>query len=373
MSTINFSADVDIDEAVSLINAIGDEITCILVSEPGVGKTSILSGIAESKGDQWRKAGDDYPSDKYDYIYVDAPAKDMMDIAASIPNHNTKRLEYYVSSLFKLGNGKPKVIMIDEAFKAPKLMQIIYTRLYLERTVGDEPLPESADGDKSIVFGTSNNASDGVGDSMLGHVGNRVCVVPLRKSNHEKWLKWAQKNKIHKLVRAWAAMNPRAFKSYKDSDQSDNPFIFKPSSNAKQFVSPRSLAKSSTVIERKHLYTENALMVALAGLLGESAAKSMAAFISVEDKIVRYEDIIKDPSKAQVPDEVAVIIQMLFEAIDNIESQDALNSYMEYVNRISHSELQSIFFTMMCRSKPRIARYNQELTKWAADNYVYMT
>jgi hypothetical protein len=195
----------------------------------------------------------------------------------------------------------------------------------------------------------------------------------LRKSNHEKWLKWAQKNKIHKLVRAWAAMNPRAFKSYKDSDQTDNPFIFKPSSNAKQFVSPRSLAKSSTVIERKHLYTENALMVALAGLLGESAAKSMAAFISVEDKIVKYEDVIKDPSKAKVPDEVAVIIQMLFEAIDNIESQDALNSYMEYVNRISHSELQSIFFTMMCRSKPRIARYNQELTKWAADNYVYMT
>ena len=92
MSKINFAPMVSIDEAKSIIGAIGDEVTCILVSEPGVGKSSVLSGIAEMNGDQWRKVGDDYASDKYDYIYVDAPVKDMMDVAASIPNHQSKSL-----------------------------------------------------------------------------------------------------------------------------------------------------------------------------------------------------------------------------------------------------------------------------------------
>jgi hypothetical protein len=98
----------------------------------------------------------------------------------------------------------------------------------------------------------------------------------------------------------------------------------------------------------------------------------MAAFIAVEDKLVKYEDVLKDPSKIKVPDEVAVLVQMLFEAIDNIETQDALNSYMEFVNRIKHSEIQSIFFTMMMRTKPRVARYNQQLSNWAAANHIYM-
>ena len=338
MSKVQFVNTVTINELRKVIPLIGGELTPVIQSEPGCGKTSLLSMIATDHGDKWRspKDGTSIEGDKYDYIYVDCPVKDMMDVAASIPNHQTKSLEYYVSSLFKLSNGKPKVIMLDEVFKAPKLMQIIYTRMMLERTAGDEPLPEG-----SFLFGTSNNASDGVGDSLMGHVGNRICVLNMSKPSHEEWLRWANKNGISKLVRAWAAMNPRAFKSYLDPDQQDNPYIFKPSSTTKQFVSPRSLAKSSVVIERKHKYSENAMMVALSGILGEAAAKSMAAFIAVEDKLIKYEDVLKDPTKIKVPDEVAVLVQMLFEAIDNIETQDALNSYMEFRSEEHTSELQS--------------------------------
>ena len=157
-------------------------MTNIIISEPGVGKSTLLKMLEEEMG-----------TDEYDFIYVDCPVKDMMDIAASIPNHTTKQLEYYVSSLFKLGNGKAKVIMLDEFMKAPKLLQVIFTRLMLERTVGDEPLPESESGKKSVVFATSNNASDGVGDAMLDHAGNRVCKLDLRKSTADEWNIWATK------------------------------------------------------------------------------------------------------------------------------------------------------------------------------------
>jgi len=61
-------------------------------------------------------------------------------------------------------------------------------------------------------------------------------------------------------------------------------------------------------------------------------------------------------------------MMMMLEAADYLKSQDDLNSYMKFVNRITRGEVQSVFFTMMMRSKPKLARYNAEITKWAADN-----
>ena len=355
MSKINFNLSVSLTEAKDIIKTVGAFITPVIVSEPGVGKSSILKMLEAEMGDE------------YDYIYVDCPVKDMMDVAASIPNHNTKSLEYYVSSLFKLGNGKKKVIMLDELMKAPKLLQIIFTRLMLERTVGDAPLP-----DGSVVFATSNNASDGVGDTMAAHAANRVCIVNMRKPSADEWNAWATTHNVARSIRAWASMNPRAFKSYLDPDQEDNPYIFKPSSTTKSFVSPRSLAKSSPIVEAKDVIGENAMMVALAGTIGEAAAKSMAAFIAFEGKLISFKEIIKSPTKVDVPRDISALVMMMFEGVDSIETQDDLNAYMEFVNRIESREVQSIFFTMMMRIKPRVARYNQEINKWASENHILL-
>ena len=360
MSKINFVNTVSIKELRKVIPLIGSSLTPIIQSEPGCGKTSLLSMIAQDLGDG------------YDYIYVDCPVKDMSDIGMTIPNHQTKTLEYYVSSLFKLDSPKPKVILLDEFMKAPKLLQVIFTRLMLERTVGDAPLPVSKSGKKSIVFGTSNNASDGVGDTMMAHAANRVCLVQMRKPKADEWNAWASANGVARPIRAWAAMNPKAFRSYLDPDQQDNEYIFKPSSTAKSFVSPRSLAKASVIVSNKDNLTENTLATALAGTIGESAARSMAAFIALEGKLVSFKDVIANPKTVTVPDDVSAQVMMMFEAVDYIENQTDLTAYMEFVGRIKSAEVQSIFFTMMMRSKPRVARYNQKITDWATANHMIM-
>ena len=99
MATINNINSVTIDELRKVIPTIGKQLTPIIQSEPGCGKTSLLKMIEQDLGDS------------YDYIYVDCPVKDMTDIAMTIPNHNTKTLESYVGSLFKLDSPKPKVIL----------------------------------------------------------------------------------------------------------------------------------------------------------------------------------------------------------------------------------------------------------------------
>lgn len=356
MSKVNFRMTASINEVKDMIKIMGDQITHIVISEPGVGKSSILNTLRTEMGE-----------DEYDFIYVDCPVKDMMDIAASIPNHETKTLEYYVSSLLKPDNGKKKVIMLDEFMKSPKLMQVIWTRLMLERSWGDRQLRYG-----SIVFGTSNNASDGVGDSMLAHAANRVCLIEMRKPSADEWNVWASRHGVARSIRAWVAMNPRVMKSYTDPEQTDNPYIFKPSGTSKSFASPRSLAKASVIVNNRDKFSENMLAVALSGTIGEAAAKSMAAFISMEAKLMSYKEIMKDPGGVRVPDEVSALIMMMFEAVDYIETQADLSSYMEFINRIKHAEVQSIFFTMIMRTRPKVARYNEQIKKWALENHMLM-
>jgi hypothetical protein len=354
MGKLNFNSTVTINELRKSIPLIGVELTPIILSEPGCGKTSLLSMIREDLGDG------------YDYIYVDCPVKDMSDIGMTIPNHATKTLEYYVSSLFKLDSPKPKVILLDEFMKSPKLLQVIFTRLMLERMVGDVPLPSG-----SIVFGTSNNSSDGVGDTMLAHAGNRVCIEEMSKPTPNEWLEWASVNGISRVVRAFVALFPRTLASYRDGNQDDNPYIFNPKKTALSFCSPRSLAKCDVIVQNRDILGENSTMVALAGTIGASGAGDMSAFLSLEKTLVDVKDIVKDPDGIKVPDEVSAQLMIMFQAVDVLETQDELTKFMKFVNKIPSSEVQAVFFTMMMRNTKaiKLARNNAQIAEWAKNNH----
>ena len=306
---------VTIQELRTIIPTIGVELTPIIVSEPGCGKTSLLSMIQKDLGD------------KYDYVYVDCPVKDMQDIAMTIPNHETKSLNPYVGSLFKLDSDKPKIILLDEFMKAPKMLQVIFTRLMLERSVGDVQLPEG-----SIVFGTSNNQSDGVGDTMLAHAGNRVCMLSMAKPDTTSWLTWASENGIQPLIRAWVQMNPRSLHS---------------------------------------ILGDNATHCALGGTVGMSASGDMSAFISQADNIPFYDDIIKSPDTTKIPESISAQMMVMFQCTDKIDTQENLTKCMTYMNRLESSEMQALFFTMLMKnSKTRkIASNNKVISQWCVDNH----
>jgi len=354
MSKMNFVPTVSINELRKLIPVIASELTVVITSEPGCGKTSLLKMMEEDLGDA------------YQYIYVDCPVKDMSDIGMTIPNHTTKTLEYYVSSLFCLDDPRPKVICLDEFMKSPKLLQVIFTRMMLERMVGDVPLPRG-----SLIFATSNNASDGVGDSMLAHAGNRVCKVEMAKPDTNTWLQWASDNNISRVVRAFVALFPRVLASYRDGNQDDNPYIFNPRKTALSFCSPRSLAKCDVIVKNRDVLGENATMVALAGTIGQSASADMSAFLSLEKTLVDVKDILKAPELVKIPDEISAQLMIMFQAVDVLETQDELTKFMTFVNKIPSSEVQAVFFTMMMRNAKaiKLARNNAQIAEWAKNNH----
>lgn len=363
MSKINFADSVTIDQAAALIPIIsatheGEDghITPILLSEPGVGKTSTLKLMEKNLGDE------------YDYIYVDCPSKDYMDIAATIPNHDTKALEQYIGALFNLDNGRKKCIMLDEVFKVPKLMGVLFTRLMLERMVGDRELPLG-----SIVYGTSNNGSDGVGDNMQAHQSDRVCLLPMSKPDWKQWCKWAAENGVSSTLRAFVAMNPRILASYRDGGQDNNEFIFNPTRQGK-FASPRTLFKCNRTIMNRDIIGSGVAEVALAGTIGLPAAKALSVFIDMEKQLIPVPSIIANPEGVPMPEDVAALCMIMFNATDEIQTQDELSSFMKFVKRMNQSELQSIFFTMLMGNKRtvKLAANNETIKEWTKDNYKYL-
>jgi hypothetical protein len=371
MSKVQFRKSVSIKELRKLIPLIAEDLTVVVQSEPGCGKTSLLSMIAEDNGDKWRnpKDGTSIEGDKFDYIYVDCPVKDMSDIGMTIPNHATKQLEYYVSSLFNLDDPRPKYILLDEFMKSPKLLQVVFTRMMLERMAGDRALPKG-----SRVFATSNNSSDGVGDSMLAHAGNRVCIMEMSKPTANEWLEWAgyPQNAVSRVVRAFVSMFPRCLASYKEGDtQKDNPYIFKPNGGVLSFVSPRSLAKCDVIVRNRDALGENATEVALAGTIGHSAAADMAAFLALEKSLLDVKDIIKSPSTVDMPRDISAQLMIMFQAVDVLDTQDELTKFMSFVERIPSNEVQGVFFTMMLRNQKsiKLARNNMKIADWAKHNH----
>jgi len=365
MSAMDMTRTMTINELRRAIPTYGPTLTMVVQSEPGCGKSSLLGMLAEDNGDAWRRPGDVCPDDKYDYIYVDCPLRDVMDMGAYIPDRELKELVYYVSGLLNTKSGRRKIIMLDEFMKAPKMMQVLFTRLMLERMWGDTALP-----DGSIVFATSNNQSDGVGDGMLEHAGNRVMIVRMAKPNANAWGVWASENKISSVLRAWVAMTPRALASYLDGGQEDNPYIFKPGKGLLSYVSPRSLAKSDVVVRNADKMGMQITVAALAGTLGASAAADIEAFMMVRNELVSTQKVIDDPENVDVPEKPAAIFMMMFNAVDELETQDELTAFMKFVNRLKSSEVKSIFFTMLMGTKRtvKLARGNKEVLAWASKN-----
>lgn len=360
INTIDHNNPISLTEARKAIPIIGPTLTPIIKGEPGCGKSTLLKMLEEDYGD------------KYDYIYVDCPVKDIGDTVMSIPDNDRTRLKQVVSDLFMLDSPKPKIIMLDEFMKTPKLLQTMWTRLMLERCVGDNDLKKTHP--DSIVMATSNNASDGVGDTMLAHAGNRVCIYNLRKPTANEWLPWAGENNVSTEIRACVAMFPNMLASYLDGGQEDNPYIFNPSRKMLSFVTPRSLAKADVIVRNRDKLGANLTQASLAGTIGAAAAEKMAAFLALANELVSIKDVISDPDNVRMPEKPAALFMMMFNAVDTIETQDQLAAFMKFVNRINSSEVQSVFFTMVMQNKrtAKIAILNEQIKTWVRGNYELM-
>ena len=350
----------------------GTTNTIIVQSEPGCGKTSLLTYIAKLNGDQWRKVGDYCPTDKYQYIYVDCPNLQYGDITSNIPVKETKTLEEFVSGLFCMDDPRPKVIMFDEVLKIPKPIKGVVTRAMKERTAGARPFPKG-----SLVFGTSNNMIENLGDTTHAHEGNRVSYAQMAKPDIGVFMPWAIEHGLNDTVLACVKMNHETMLASYVTMSPDmlkvNGMVYNPYDPKVTFVSPRSIESVSHIVDQRLQLGDDTMFALVAGTWGEQATNLLETYVMMEKEIVPPEVIIADPLNAPIPANDIVMLITLFKSANGIKTQDHLSAYVQYVERLKSKEVQSVWALKIIKD-PRtesLARRNEYLKQWRMDNLEY--
>lgn len=372
MSYIDTHPIVNHEEAVKAIVHFADTITPQFLGVPGTAKSSLLSSVAKYHGDEWRKPGDYYADDKYVYVYVECPVKDIPDVQAGYLDRDLKKIVTYIGDIFEMDDPRPKVIMLDEELKSPKLLQIAWQAIKLERMVANKPFPKG-----TLVFSTSNNPTDGVGDALQDHGINRVQIYKYVGPSADQYMVWAAENGVADEIISWALFNrAKIFTSYLQltpQELEDNDWIFNPSKKGRPYLSLRSMTKCDRPIKLRHIAGSNLTRAALYGTIGGSAAESLLAHVALASELHTFEDVIAAPDTIPVPEKLAAMLHMTCTAVREITTPDELTKYMRFVERCSSSEIKAIFITMLTglpRTK-RLAETSEAIQKWLMVNKNY--
>ena len=349
---LSFKTPLSPDECVQAVLLYGQENTVFFEGEPGIGKSSVHRALKRIIGDT------------HHHVYIDGPLRDVGDVQMYVPDMDSKTLVALISEQFPR-DGKPFVIMIDEWLKAPRMLQTLFTRLALERSLGDFQLP-----DGSYVFMTSNLASDRVGDAIAAHADDRVLKFQMRKGTAEEIIN--ANPHLNVSLKAAAAMNPRFWESYTDGESArDNPYIFNPTTGkTRDFLTPRSFCKCHDIIEKMARAGERMTRAALAGQVGMAAAEKIMGVALLQKDIFDVTLTFTDPHNAPLPDKVGALYMMMFHAIDKLQTQDDLSNFLTWHDRAKSLELESLFFSLLMRNKrtAAVAVHNGRVKQWVKDN-----
>jgi len=342
---MQFNTTVTLKEAMSLVTTCGHTNTFIFQSEPGIGKSSMLKALKRDT--------------KMDTRYVDCALLDLGDL--QMPKVGDA-VDFVPNRLF-VGD-KPMIIMLDEIGKAMRPVQNALLTLLLEHRIGTTYLPEG-----SIVFGTTNMASDGVGDMLQAHARNRVSFLTISKPTADEWLAWATANDIDPAVCAWVREYPHCLASYMDGESAkENPYIFNPRKQQDAFVTPRSLEHASHIAKQRDMLNQDTLLAALAGTIGRSAAADMQAFLSVADSLPKWVDIINNPEKAPLPDNAVASVILSIAAAMRVDGTNA-TAWITYMLRLP-KEVQFMFATLARNTPATFVHLTRDKTfrDWAVSN-----
>ena len=350
MAEISFGKTVTLKQAATLIRT-NPETRFMLRGEPGIGKSSLLESIANGLG--------------YEYAYIDVPNMDLGDIAMPVIDHETRTTRYYPNARFKVHEGKPTVIMLDEFTKgADPVKNMLHPMLEKANPrLGDIALSKN-----TIVFMTGNLSTDGVGDSLKAHSMNRLVSITVSKPTADEWIEWAINKGVEAEVIAWVNRFPHALASYTDAGQGDNPYIFNPKKPMTAFVSPRSLETASNIVRTRKENDADSVIAALTGAVGESAARDMQAYIEFSDQLPTWEATINSPKTTTIPTSPGACAIVVFGAISRV-TKETITPFMEYLERFD-AEWQAVFAINIAKtpSKQSIAFSCKAFAEWVAKN-----
>ncbi len=314
----------------------------LFVSGPGMGKSSIVEQAAEEFATE---IGEPVMCKPFHLTTVEPP--DVRGFGLPDKDADGNRIMSFTAPPWAVKKNEPArgILFLDELGQASHDVQKPAAELLLHRRVGSYQLPPGW-----IVVAASNRESDRSGvQRELAFITNRRVIYNI-EPNLDAWANWAEKTGVHPLAIAFAKVKPGLV------------FADKVPEKPGPFCTPRSLVMLSQFIGDMDMgmFTETA-----AGLIGEGTAAEFVAFLRVAEDLPSFEEIVKNPSTAEVPkrpDASYAAMQMVAHRVDDKTAKAAFT----YLKRMG-KEFQVAGLRGAFNRTPGLVR-TPEFASWLRDN-----
>ncbi|MEA3289641.1 MAG: MoxR family ATPase [Campylobacterota bacterium] len=267
---------IDLKDA--LIPLIDSKIPVFIWGNPGVGKSSLVSQIANQK--------------KMNFIDLRLSLLDPTDLRGIPFFEKDEKKAVWAKPEFLPDTNSQEfgILFLDEINSAPPTIQAAAYQLILDRKIGEYTLPVNY----SIVAAGNYESDRGVTYRMPTPLANRFVHLNF-DLDFDSWKLWAYDANIDKRIISYL--------SYKPSDL----FMFDPKSSQKSFATPRSWKFVDDILKSK--VDEKLLENVIGGAVGKETAQEFTNYCKVIDELPNIEDILKGDD-VQIPQRNSALYAM---------------------------------------------------------------
>lgn len=309
-------------------------LTPLLVSSPGIGKSSLVHDLARQG-----------QLKVIDLRLSQCTPEDLQ----GYPMRTGNKATFTPFDVFPLeGEEIPDgyagwLLFLDELTSATKPVQAAAYKLILDRMVGSYHLHPNV-----AIVAAGNKASDkAVVNQMSTALQSRLIHFELEVSADD-WMEYATRQNLDHRV--------RGFISYQPSKLMD----FRPDHQDKTFPCPRTWEFLSRLIQGKEVTEAQAARIA--GTIGQGAAVEFITFAQEYHRLPKLHDILSSPKITPVPGESSTkyaTISMLIDRFDLIN----IEAIIAYISRFD-IEFQIIFGRGAVTRNPKLAAQSEAFAKY---------
>ncbi len=321
----------------TITSLIEQKVPIFLWGAPGIGKSSIVKQVAQTKG--------------IGFVDLRLALMDPTDLKGIPFYEKDSHTALWAPPAFLPSEGEG-ILFLDELNSAAPSVQASAYQLILDRCVGEYELPKGW----AIVAAGNREGDRGVTYRMPAPLANRFVHFEM-EVDVAQWKQWAYKQKIDERIIAYIA--------YK----SEHLFTFDAKNDVKSFATPRSWEYVDSIV--KSNLEDKLLLDALSGAVGREVAVGFLSFCKVMHKLPDIENIL-ETSKGAYSDEVDVLYALgsgLVSALLNNNTPERLNNLLRYT-----LELKSEFAVMIIQDLQRagVGMQSSEVFKEWVKKFSYL-
>lgn len=318
----------------------GQHTPVMLWGPPGVGKSQILSQVAES----------------FDVPLIDLRLSQLEPTdLRGIPFRVDQWVEWAIPAMLpnQRRHGPEGILFLDELTSAPPTVSAAAYQLILDRHLGEYTVPEGW----AIVAAGNRHGDRGITYTLPAPLANRFTHYEIEPHLGD-WVTWASHQGIDQRLIGFLLYRPELL------------FEIEPNQTPLAFPTPRSWEYAHRALQ-KFADAPELLLEALQACVGPKAGLEFKTFIDNMARMPDVEAILRGEEVA-IPEELdlqyGVAATLVRRAVDAMETHEAHRIYghiLDYATRLPEREMGVMLVTEMFRTIGRPLLAHPGFTQWA--------